>query len=255
MAVKDVPSKSSGMAIYPAELVRMILGKVEKRHQKQLNPWFRATIAGFSGEGLAYLTKTGEANFDDQPCLFIGEQPAIGDQVYCIRVNGQQPLIIGPIAHKIPSAYAWKSTVSNIPTSEARAISWDVLRVDTHGHFLDPSKFQIQVDGIYLFGTNIGWNTDPDGRRITDIRKNAVSPFSGEDSGKILCRTAWKATSSDNTQNCWGLDYLTRADYLQTIVYQSSGATLGIAAAGGTTTNTPFFQSFWAVMVAQPRYF
>lgn len=129
-----------------------------------------------------------------------------------------------------PRAWAacrvYNSIALPIPNAAVTALTFDSERFDTHDAHstaLNPGRLTCQIPGIYHIGLALAWDPDVNGRRFAAIRLNGTTEIAD-----VEC----EQEAAGRWMAAFGTDYqLAVGDYVEAIVYQSSGGPLNIQAA------------------------
>jgi hypothetical protein len=139
------------------------------------------------------------------------------------------------------SCVVYRSTNQLIPNSSYTALSYNVQVTDTDGMFAPTSsRMYAKKAGFYIFGASIFWDAIVSAQsHIITARKN----------GSIyLAQQGHTAASSHANRACIvSGSYMAANDYIEILIYQTSGASRNVRDASSTNMR---FNSAWMTRVA-----
>lgn len=106
---------------------------------------------------------------------------------------------------------------TGIVTSTLTALTFDSERFDTdsyHESVTHPTRLTAPATGYYLIGASILWDSNTTGVRILDVRINGTTR---------IADTSIQATGGSPAQSIATLYALTSGDYVEIMVFQTSG--------------------------------
>ena len=143
--------------------------------------------------------------------------------------------------HRIPAFQATHTIDQSIANNTPTAVAFDTdvsLNPGMHSATVNNSRATVYQPGYYLFTAHIVWaNTSGAGRRLTLLQKNGDGNLRLAGAENAIVATA-------TSQNIIGIDHMVQDDYVEVIVFQSSGGALAVIGAT-TAALTPIFSGFF----------
>lgn len=173
----------------------------------------------------------------------IGRVPYVNEQVWCFE-QGNMLICLGPITGdgvrtRPPRARVVRNSDQSINNATDTALSFNVETFDYGDMYAggSPTRLTFPVGGWYSVGAQVRWATSAStGERYACVRRN----------GTTLDRVAEQGVSPSGgivTLNLASVSPFNAGDYIETIVFQSTGVALNAIA---TFT---YSLSMWAALV------
>ncbi|HEX2174158.1 MAG TPA: hypothetical protein VHL09_17125 [Dehalococcoidia bacterium] len=127
-----------------------------------------------------------------------------------------------------PAARVYHTAAQAIPNTTSTALAFDSERLDTdtiHDPATNNSRLTRQTPGLYLITGHVNWAANGSGNCCLSIRLNGATVIASQVSPNI-------GAVNSHDQAIATLYPLAQGDYLELIVYQTSGGALDIQAAG-----------------------
>lgn len=148
----------------------------------------------------------------------------------------------GTLVHgalSVPRARVFHDANQSIDDSTVTALAFNSERFDTdgiHDTATNNSRLTCATAGTYLIGASVEWASSATGNRNLSLRLNGTT---------FLVGVAQTALTGATTQQQFATLYdLAAADYVECMVFQTSGGALNVNAQGNYTPE------FWMVRVA-----
>lgn len=125
------PSRQKGtpvtrdFPVRPQAFMRLMLRKVEQRHQKNLNPMLRGTVVTRQADGRVTVQRTGYDAPDLTPYTVLSEPVTPGQDVMLQRVNGENPVVLGAVDSNAHFARVRRQNNQSIPNNSEVALDWE----------------------------------------------------------------------------------------------------------------------------------
>lgn len=126
-----------------------------------------------------------------------------------------------------------RATAYSVPNATDTAFPWDTNIYDNCGCWNGGYKLTAPRDGFYLIHLAISWAANTTGTRIQRVRRNGTQ--------YILEDQFQPAASATNTRSSATVARLNKGDYIEALVYQSSGGTLAANSFQPNDTTAPIF--------------
>lgn len=152
-------------------------------------------------------------------------------------------LILNP-----PMVHLQQQVAQSIANNTLTAITFDTEVIDTegvHSTSTNPSRVTPKTPGWYMGWFGCSWATTSTGRRLVMMRKNGT----GTGSAGTFGRVDWRPTSAGNAQKGFRFfQYFNgTTDYVELMVYQSSGAALSTFT-GAPEVYPELFMRWWKTL-------
>lgn len=158
-----VSVRKGGPALSPTGFLNMMMDKISHRHDKQLNPWFRGTVDSYNLDGTLNITRTGESVPDEQDYFVIGPPPPVGQDVYCMHINGGKPVVIGGFWTTVHCVRLWSSENPAFLFDQWVPMEFNTLVTDNGfgsqpaWQAAEPERLYLRAGGIWAFGGCNRW--------------------------------------------------------------------------------------------------
>lgn len=157
--------------------------------------------------------------------------PAGATQIIASNITDERDPSIGggfTIAAKVTRATAY-----SVPASTETAFPWDTSIYDNCNCWNGGYKLTAPRDGFYLIHLAISWAGNTTGTRYHRVRRNGTQ--------YILEDQYQTPVNATNTRSSATVARLSKGDYIEALVYQSSGGTLAANSYQPNDTTAPIF--------------
>lgn len=117
------------------------------------------------------------------------------------------------------AARIFRASTYSVPNATETAVPFDTAIYDNCNIWNGGYKLTAPRTGYYLITLAISWPGNSTGTRYQRIRKNGTT---------YLAESQWQPGSATNTTNTTTVAKLTKGDYIEALVYQSSGGALSL---------------------------
>lgn len=140
-----------------------------------------------------------------------------------------------------PRARVYHNAAQSITNNAVTALAFNSERFDNdgiHDTTTNTGRLTCKTAGVYAIGGHVNWANNATGLRLISIRLNGTTLLATQGANAVT-------TGNSQDQSVVTLGSLALNDYMELMVYQSSGGALNVQAAGN------YSPEFWMVRVAE----